>query len=150
MKALRRPDPNLILITGLFSTLSGYGKRRVKKPMNSVVLSKEQLHEYHCSFANHPSTSTLIDVHNCKKSLLTALLGSELSNHIKGLTNHTTFRTFESLNRALFASHECEIEEKFRNLLFFMTRETAVVNLVIVPSCDDSESESDDEIYLEQ
>ena len=146
MTALRRPDPNLVLITGLFSPLIGYGKRPVKKPVNSVVLSKEELHKYHCSFANHPSASTLIDVHLCKKSLLTAILGIELSNHIKRLTNLTTFRTFDSLNRALCASYKCEIEEKFRNLLFFMTRENADVHQDIIPSCDDDEN--DDEIFL--
>ena len=48
----------------------------------------------HCSFANHPSTSTLIDVHSCEISLLTALLESKLSKHIKGLTKDTIFRTF--------------------------------------------------------
>ncbi len=143
MTALRRPDPYLILITGLFSALNGYGKERVVKPTNSVVLSKEELRKYHCSVANHPSTSTLIDVHLCEISLLTEHLGSELSNHIKGLTNSTTFRTFESLNRALYDSHKCKINEKFRNFSFFMTKENAVVHKVIIPSWDDDESESD-------
>jgi hypothetical protein len=126
----------------------GYGKRPVKKPINSVVLLKEELHQYHCSFANHPSVSTLIDVHLCKRSLLTAILGSDLSHYIKDLTKHSTFPTFESLNNALCSTHKCVIKEEFRNQLFFMTKENTVVHQDVVACYSDDES--DDEIPFVQ
>ena len=147
MTALRKSDPNLILITGLFSALIGYGKKMVKKPINSVVLSKEELREYHCSFADHPSVSTLIDIHLCNRSLLTAILGSVLSKYVKDLIKHSIFPTFESLNRALNTTHKCTIGEEFRNQLFFMTKENSLVPQDAVAYCSDShDDDSDDEI----
>ena len=103
-----------------------------------MILSKEELRKYHGSFANHPSVSSLIDVHVCDKSFLTAFLGRELSKSIKKLTKSSIYLTFNSLNQALVSGGSCEIAEEFRGQLFFTIQEDA-------HSCDGSDDHSDDD-----
>jgi hypothetical protein len=103
------PDKDVRVVKCLFTALASYGKRRVQRPSQCVVLTRQELIRYHGSLSLHPCARCAVDPHSAKKSQIVSILrlhmtdndAKKLATEIKTQCKSYFFRTFESLRGAM-------------------------------------------------